>query len=59
MLSAFTSFLKENYDLIGLGVGFIGVVIGVISLMDEIKKKKKAKNQKKPTDKKPTKKETE
>lgn len=31
---------KENYDLIGLLVGLAGVVIAVISLFYELKKKK-------------------
>ncbi len=31
---------KENYDLISLFVGVVGVIIAVISLMYEIKKKK-------------------
>ena len=34
---------KENYDLISLFVGLVGVVIAVISLMYEIKKKKEKK----------------
>ena len=34
---------KENFDLISLFVGIIGVVIAVISLMYEIKKKKEKK----------------
>lgn len=36
---------KENYDLISLFVGVVGVVIAVISLMYEIKKKKSLKKQ--------------
>lgn len=50
MLGAFSTFLKENYDLIGLALGVVGVIIGVISLFDEIKKKKN--NKKKKNDKK-------
>ena len=38
---------KENFDLICLLVGLIGVVIAFISLIDEIKKKKEKKNGKK------------
>lgn len=38
---------KENFDLICLLVGLIGVVIAFISLIDEIKKKKAKKNDKK------------
>lgn len=34
-------FLKENFDLILLLVGFLGVLISVISLMVEIGKKKR------------------
>jgi hypothetical protein len=34
------NFCKENYDLIGLFIGIVGVVIAVISLMDELKKRK-------------------
>ena len=34
---------KENYDLISLFVGLVGVIIAVISLMYEIKKKKEKK----------------
>lgn len=32
---------KDNYDLIGWIVGLIGVVIAVISMLLELKKKKK------------------
>ena len=31
---------KENYDLIGLFVGVVGVVIAVFSLIDEVRKKR-------------------
>lgn len=34
---------KENYDLISLFVGFVGVVIAVISLCYEIQRKKQRK----------------
>ena len=34
---------KENYDLISLFVGIVGVVIAMISLLYEIKKKKEKK----------------
>ena len=34
---------KENYDLIGWMIGLIGVVIAVISLVLELKKKKEGK----------------
>ena len=36
---------KENYDLISLFVGVVGVIIAVISLMYEIKKKKSIRKQ--------------
>jgi len=35
-----SEFLKENYAMLGLAVGLIGIVIGVISLIGETKKKK-------------------
>lgn len=34
-------FLKENFQLICLGVGVIGVFVGVISVAVEIRKRKK------------------
>lgn len=33
-------FLKENYDLIGLFLGVVGVVIAVFSVVDEVRKKR-------------------
>jgi hypothetical protein len=42
-MDAITTWAKENFDLISLFVGLIGVVIAVISLMYEIKKKKEEK----------------
>ena len=39
-MDAMWDWAKENFDLISLLVGLIGVVIAVISLMYEIKKKK-------------------
>ena len=42
-MDAITTWAKENYDLISLFVGLLGVVIAVISLMYEIKKKKEKK----------------
>jgi hypothetical protein len=39
-MDAMWDWAKENFDLISLFVGIIGVVIAVISLMYEIKKKK-------------------
>ena len=46
-MTSITTWAKENYDLISLLVGVIGVVIGIISLMYEIRKKKAAKQYKK------------
>jgi hypothetical protein len=42
-MDAIWDWAKENFDLISLFVGLIGVVIAVISLMYEIKKKKEKK----------------
>ena len=42
-MDAMWDWAKENFDLISLFVGLIGVVIAVISLMYEIKKKKEEK----------------
>ena len=42
-MDAIWDWTKENYDLISLFVGLVGVVIAVISLMYEIKKKKEKK----------------
>lgn len=39
-MDAIITWAKENYDLISLLVGFLGVVIAVISLFGEIRKKK-------------------
>ena len=39
-MDAITTWAKENFDLISLFVGIIGVVVAAISLMYEIKKKK-------------------
>ena len=39
-MEAIMNWAKENFNLISLFVGIIGVVIAVISLMYEIKKKK-------------------
>ena len=35
------SFLRENYQLICLIVAILGVLIGVLSLIDELRKRKK------------------
>ena len=39
-MEAITTWAKENYDLICLLVGVIGVIIAFISLIYEIKKRK-------------------
>jgi len=44
-MDALMTWAKENYDLISLFVGIVGVVIAVISLMYEIRKKKSLKKQ--------------
>ena len=44
-MDAMWDWAKENFDLISLFVGIIGVVIAVISLMYEIKKKKSIRKQ--------------
>ena len=42
-MEAIMDWAKENFNLISLFVGLVGVVIAVISLMYEIKKKKEKK----------------
>ena len=42
-MDALMTWAKENYDLISLFVGVVGVIIAVISLCYEIKKKKEKK----------------
>ena len=42
-MDALMTWAKENYDLITLFVGVVGVVIAVISLYYEIQKKKQKK----------------
>ena len=44
-MEAISDWAKENYDLISLFVGVVGVVIAVISLCYEIKKKKSIRKQ--------------
>jgi hypothetical protein len=39
-MDAFISFAKNNFDLITLLVGIIGVVISIISVIYELKKRK-------------------
>lgn len=38
-MDALSTLAKENYDLISLFVGLIGVVVAFISLISEIKKR--------------------
>ncbi len=40
-MDAIMSWAKENYDLITLMVGIIGVIVSVIALVYEIRKKRK------------------
>ena len=40
-MESILSWAKENYDLISLFVGIVGIVIAVISLVSEIKKKER------------------
>jgi hypothetical protein len=42
-METITTWAKENYDLICLLVGVIGVIIAFISLIYEIKKRKEQK----------------
>lgn len=39
-MDSISTFLKENYDLVTLLLGVLGVVIAFITLVYEIKKKK-------------------
>ncbi len=39
-MDVISSFLKENYDLVTLLVGLLGVIIAVIALVYELKKKR-------------------
>lgn len=39
-MDSLSTFLKENYDLVTLLLGVLGVVIAFITLVYEIKKKK-------------------
>lgn len=39
-MDVISSFLKENYDLVTLLVGLLGVIIAVIALIYEMKKKR-------------------
>lgn len=42
-MNSITTFLKENFDLVMLLVGILGVVVSIIALAAELKKKKKQK----------------
>ena len=39
-MNGITTFLKENYDLVSLMVGLLGVVVACIAVVVELKKKK-------------------
>ena len=45
-MDSLIDFVKHNYDLITLLVAVLGVLLGVISLFYEIKKKKRQKAEK-------------
>ncbi len=40
-MEAIITWAKENYDLISLGFGFLGVLIGIISVIQAKKEQKK------------------
>lgn len=42
-MDSISTFLKENYDLVSLLVGVLGVMIAIIALVYELKKKKSGK----------------
>lgn len=42
-MESISTFLKENYDLVSLLVGVLGVVIALVALVYELKKKKSGK----------------
>ena len=46
MMDTMSNFLKENYDLIVLLLSVLGVIIAVISLVCELKKKSGKKRKK-------------
>jgi hypothetical protein len=39
-MDSIITFAKNNFDLICLLVGLIGVVVGIISVIDEVRKRK-------------------
>ena len=42
-MESISTFLKENYDLVSLLVGVLGVVIALVALVYELKKRKSGK----------------
>jgi len=50
-MDAFVSFCKENFQLVCLLVGFLGVLVSIVSVAYEIKKRKRRKDQNKKEDK--------
>ncbi len=38
-MDSITTWLKQNYDLVSLAVGVLGVLVGVISVICELKRK--------------------
>ena len=44
MMDTISTFLKENYDLITLFVGLLGVIIAFVALAYELKKKSQKRN---------------
>lgn len=53
-MDSITEFAKENYQLICLFVGLLGMVVGIISVIYEIKARKHKKNNAEKTDKENT-----
>lgn len=43
MMASITTFLKENYEMVSLFFGVLGVIIGIIGVIYEVKKKSKNK----------------
>ena len=46
-MEAIITWAKENYDLISLGVGFLGILIGIISVIQARKQVKQVKKEQK------------
>ena len=44
-MGTITTWAKENYDLICLGVGVLGVLIGIVSVVQAKKQEKQAKKE--------------